>query len=124
MRVKWSSRTAEACQVASAFLGLILLVLWIYGAALSGRADWRFTFDAAAAGLAFVAAALFRTPEMVGVALWAFLGVVALVAGLFSLGMGQTGWVVWTQIAVGAAFLALVVPGAASLGPGQRPQAV
>jgi len=119
MRVQWSSRFPVACQAASALLGLVLLLVWIFGA-VRGRQPWLFTVDGAGAIVAFVAAAAFRTPEMTGVALWGLLGIALLVVGLFSLAVGVTGWAVWVQIVVGAAFLALVVAGAASLGPSSR----
>jgi hypothetical protein len=124
MRAKWSSTVADVCQGVSVGLGLLLVVVWMSGVAVGGRGSWLYTIDAAAACVAFVAAGAFRTPEIVGVALWGVLGIVLLSVGLFALSVGaRPGWSVWAQILIGVSFLGLVVSAAATFGP-RRPRAL
>jgi CBS domain-containing protein len=101
---------------ASVALGLCLLAVATWAGALNGPA-WLSWLGVAGAALATVAAGLFRTPEVVAIALWALLGASFLAIFIFCRLIGAPGWVTWSHLAIACCFVLLVVAGAAANQP-------
>jgi CBS domain-containing protein len=98
------SRTALACGLVSAALGMALFALWVMGPAY-GLPSWVAWADGLAALLAFVAAVSARSREMISVPLWSIAGIGLCFAAAVGHVWKDGPWATWLQLACGIAFL-------------------
>jgi CBS domain-containing protein len=107
---------------ASVTAGLGLLAMAMLGTAYGGNGTaWMPWVDAAAGLVALIAAGMYRTPDLLGVALTAFLGVVLVVVGLFGRLIGAPHWLGWLHLLGAVGFIALTASAATSHTPRPHP---
>lgn len=109
-------RTARRTNVAylvspaSGGLGLLLVALAILTRSYAGSV-WGASAGLAVGLLGLIGSGLYRGREMIGVAVWALVGVLLVALGLIGVAVGMPAWWIAAHVALGGGYLGLVVAG-------------